>query len=173
VKNFTLKIPRNDLTVKAAFYAGGSFRLPLRHIEVYSGHKTEIAKAFKTLICKIPYRIKTDWLKTFDTDSIGLQIRVLKSEVDRLYHRKDGVIRNQGHPISFQPCKFSIHRLSATFGLPEYQLSVMEIIGCELQHLTNSHAASGHQFQNQSIRDLGKAEDDLVYGVFFDFEWDR
>ena len=53
-------------------------------------------------------------------------------------------------------------------GLSQIQLPVLEIIGGELQHLTDAHAPSGHQFQDQTVSDLGRPENDLVNGILFD-----
>jgi hypothetical protein len=38
----------------------------------------------------------------------------------------------------------------------------------QFQHFTDPHTTSGHQFEDQSITDLGGAEDDFVNGFLFD-----
>ena len=57
--------------------------------------------------------------------------------------------------------------LSAAFRLLQRQLSVLEVIGCELEHLPDPHTPSGHQFQDQPVSDFARPEDDLVNGVLF------
>jgi hypothetical protein len=41
--------------------------------------------------------------------------------------------------------------LFAGFWFSQQQLSVLDVVQSEFKHLTNTHAASGHQFQDQTI----------------------
>ena len=56
----------------------------------------------------------------------------------------------------------------AAFRFTQDQFSILQIAQFQFQHFTNPHAASGHQFEDQSIANLGCAEDDFVDGFFFD-----
>lgn len=58
--------------------------------------------------------------------------------------------------------------LPAAFGLSQIQLPVLEVIGGELQHLSDTHAPFGHQFQDQPVSDFGRTKNDLVNGILFD-----
>ena len=54
------------------------------------------------------------------------------------------------------------------FWLTKNQFSVLQISQSQLQHFTDPHAASGHQFEDQSVADLGGAKDDFVDGFLLD-----
>jgi hypothetical protein len=55
----------------------------------------------------------------------------------------------------------------AAFRLPEYQLAILDIPGRKLQHLTDPHSPSGHQFHDQAIPGFGRSENDFIYLFFF------
>ena len=54
------------------------------------------------------------------------------------------------------------------FGLSQDQLTILNIIQPQFQHLSDPHAASGHQFKNQPISDFDCSEYDLFNCLFFD-----
>ena len=58
--------------------------------------------------------------------------------------------------------------LPAALGLLQDQFAVLEIPQSEFKDLTDSHTASGHQFQHQPVPCLGGPENDLVHSLFFD-----
>jgi hypothetical protein len=55
------------------------------------------------------------------------------------------------------------------FGLSKDQLTILNIIQPQFQHLSDPHAASGQQFKNQPISDFDGSENDLVNGLCFDY----
>jgi hypothetical protein len=52
----------------------------------------------------------------------------------------------------------------AAFRLTKNQFPVLQVSQSQLQHFTDSHTTTGHQFKNQPISNLGGAEDDFVNG---------
>ena len=57
---------------------------------------------------------------------------------------------------------------SAAFGFTQDQFADLPIAQLQFQHFTDAHTTSGHQFEDQSITNLGGAEDDFVDGFLFD-----
>ncbi len=56
----------------------------------------------------------------------------------------------------------------AAFGFTKDQFSVLRISLSQFHHFADTHSATGHQFEDQPIADLGGAEDDFVDGFLFD-----
>jgi hypothetical protein len=69
-----------------------------------------------------------------------------------------GNLLGNEHDLMFPPA----------LGLSQIQLAVLKVTDGELQHLTNTHAPSGHQFQDQTVSDFSRPENDLVNGILFD-----
>ena len=61
----------------------------------------------------------------------------------------------------------------AAFGLPENQFAFLNISGRELQHLTDPHPTSGHEFHDQAIPCCCRPEDDLINLFLFQDTWKR
>jgi len=58
--------------------------------------------------------------------------------------------------------------LFAAFGVPKGQFPVVDIHCSQFQDLAHPHAASGHQFQHETIPQFGRCKDDFVNDIFFD-----
>jgi hypothetical protein len=58
---------------------------------------------------------------------------------------------------------------SATVGITEHKLSILNIPGSELQDFTNSHPTSGHQLQDKSVSRVLRPEDDLIDKLLFQY----
>ncbi len=58
--------------------------------------------------------------------------------------------------------------LFLAFGVSERQLSVLDVSGSQLQDFTDSHSASGHQFQDEAVSWFVCLEDDFVDNFLFD-----
>ena len=58
-------------------------------------------------------------------------------------------------------------RLFSTFWIPNDSLPVFDILGCEFENLSDPHACTGHEFENETIPGVGRSEDDLIDYVFF------
>jgi hypothetical protein len=56
--------------------------------------------------------------------------------------------------------------LFPAFGFSKDQLSILNVLQFEFQHLTDPHTSAGYQLKNQSIPDFGGSEYDLVSGIF-------
>jgi hypothetical protein len=52
------------------------------------------------------------------------------------------------------------------FGFPKIQLSILDISCCQFKYLTNSHPASGHQLDNESISGFVDPENNLIDHIF-------
>ena len=56
----------------------------------------------------------------------------------------------------------------ATLCALDRKFLVICISGGELQDFADSHAASGHELQDQPVSDFRRSEDDLIHGLLFD-----
>ena len=56
----------------------------------------------------------------------------------------------------------------AAFGFTQDKFAILQISEPQFQDFTDAHTASGHQFEYQSIADLGGAEYDFVDGFLLD-----
>jgi len=56
----------------------------------------------------------------------------------------------------------------AAFGVPQRQFPVMDVHRPQLQNLTHSHPATGHQFQHETVSQSLGCEDDFIDDVFLD-----
>ena len=66
--------------------------------------------------------------------------------------------------------KGNLHFL-ATLGVPDDNLSIFDILGCEFQDLSDSHAAMCHEFEHEAISWILCSENDFIDHIFFqDFE---
>jgi len=58
--------------------------------------------------------------------------------------------------------------LPSAFGLLNDQFAILEIPQSELQHFSDPHTASCHQFQYEPITGFGGSENDIVHSLLFD-----
>lgn len=58
--------------------------------------------------------------------------------------------------------------LFAAFRVPKGRFPIMDIHRSQFQDLAHSHTASGHQFEHETIPQLGRCKDDFIDDVFFD-----
>ncbi len=89
--------------------------------------------------------------------------------------RKDPVISLNGPVFHVGPQ--SVHHLSrdeyhlgilpALWAL-DGELLIVHVIGGQFQDFPDSHAASGHELQDQSVSELRRSENDLIHGLLFD-----
>jgi hypothetical protein len=55
----------------------------------------------------------------------------------------------------------------ATFGIPEDQFSTVNILGDKFEHLTDSHAPTGHKLQHETVSWIRCSENDFVNNLLF------
>ena len=84
---------------------------------------------------------------------VGLNCLVLHIRPKSVYH----LSRDEYH----------LRILSALWAL-DGELLIVHVIGGQFQDFSDSHAASGHEFQDQSVSELRRSENDLIHGLLFD-----
>jgi len=58
-------------------------------------------------------------------------------------------------------------RFFSALGVPDDSLPVFDILGCEFQDLTDSHATACHEFEHQPIPRIPGPENDFIDHILF------
>ena len=100
-----------------------------------------------------------------------------------LHHDPGGSVRDRKNlvfwlqPLALHACPQTLYHLSrdedhlrilSALWILDDELLIVHVIGGQFQDFPDSHAASGHEFQDQSVSELRRSENDLIHGLLFD-----